>query len=126
MIYRRKKSSRRAFLQRMSFAAAAGSVFASCRSESAQEAGIATMNVASSERASISCTDVSKLTEQQIQTRKLLQYVDESPHAEKRCDNCRLFVAPDEGEKCGGCQVVPGPIHPKGYCTAWITAAGQG
>lgn len=110
----------------MSFAAAAGSIFASCRSESALEAGAATMNVASGETASFSCTDVSNLTQEQLETRKSLQYVDESPHAEKRCDNCRLFEPPGEDETCGTCQIVPGPIHPQGYCTAWVTAAGQG
>jgi hypothetical protein len=84
------------------------------------------MNVASGETASFSCTDVSNLTQEQLETRKSLQYVDESPHAEKRCDNCRLFKPPGEDETCGTCQIVPGPIHPQGYCTAWVTAAGQG
>ena len=105
-------------------AAAAGSLFASCRSETAEEAGAAAMNVASGEGAAFSCTDVSKLTKEQIQTRKALQYVDASPHADKRCSNCRLFKPPAAGEQCGTCQVVPGPIHPKGHCTAWVAAAG--
>jgi hypothetical protein len=121
----RKTSSRRAFLQTMSFAAAAAaSLFASCRSEAADEAGTAAMNVASGEGAAFSCTDVSNLTKEQIQTRKALQYVDASPHAEKRCNGCQLFEPPGDSEECGGCQVVPGPIHPKGYCTSWIAATG--
>lgn len=120
----RKMSSRRAFLEKFSFAAAVGSLFASCRFESADEAGAATMNAGTVEETTISCTDVSGLTEQQIQTRKSLQYVDSSPHAAKRCNNCKLFKPPAAGEECGGCQVVPGPIHPKGYCTAWVKAAG--
>lgn len=108
----------------MSFAAAAGSLFAACRVETADEAGAAAMNVASGERDAFSCTDVSDLTEEQIQTRKSLQYVDDSPHAEKRCNNCKLFEPPGDDEQCGRCQVVPGPIHPKGYCTAWVSDAG--
>ena len=108
----------------MSCSAAAVSLFASCRSEAADEAGTATIHVASDERAAFSCTDVSNLTKEQIQTRKTLQYVDASPDAEKRCNNCRLFEPPGDGEECGGCQVVPGPIHPNGYCTAWIAATG--
>jgi hypothetical protein len=117
----RKTSSRRAFLQKMSFAAAAAcSLFASGRSEAAEEAGAAATNVASRKEAALSCSDVSKLTKEQIETRKALQYVDDSPHEEKRCNNCQLFEQPGEGEECGGCQVVPGPIHPNGYCTAWM------
>lgn len=82
------------------------------------------MNLAADEEAARSCTDVSNLTEQQKQTRKALQYVDDSPHADKRCNNCELFAPPAEGQACGTCQVVPGPIHPQGYCTAWVAAAG--
>lgn len=67
-----------------------------------------------------SCTDVSNLTEAQVKTRKAVQYVDASPHAEKRCGNCRFFVPPEGDAECGRCEVVPGPIHPKGYCTAWV------
>lgn len=109
----------------MSFAAAAAcSLFASGRSEAAEEADAIATNVASNKTAPSSCTDVSKLTKKQVETRKALEYVDASPHAEKQCNNCQLFEQPGEGEECGGCQVVPGPIHPKGYCTAWISAAG--
>lgn len=118
----KNKSSRRAFLQRMSFAAAAGSLFTSCRSETADEAGAAAMNVASGEEVAFSCTDVSNLTVEQIQTRKSLQYVDDSPHAGKRCNNCKFFEPPAAGKQCGGCRVVPGPIHPQGYSTAWASA----
>lgn len=80
------------------------------------------MSLASGEEDSFSCTDVSNLSQEQIQTRKSLQYVDDSPHAGKRCDNCRFFKPPAGGEECGRCEVVPGPIHPKGYCTAWAAA----
>lgn len=52
-------------------------------------------------------------------TRRALNYVDESPHADKVCANCRFFTAPSDGEACGGCEIVSGPIAPAGYCTAW-------
>lgn len=119
-----KKSSRRAFLQRLSFAAGAGSLFAACRAEPADETSAAGINMAPGEKAAFSCTDVSNLTEQEIQTRESLEYVDDSPHAEKKCNNCQFFEAPDAGEQCGGCQVVPGPIHPQGHCTSWVAAEG--
>lgn len=119
-----KKASRRSFLRRISLVAAAGPLLASCRPEASGELGAATANIARGENDAFSCTDVSDLTEEQVQTRKSLQYVDESPHADKRCNNCQLFTPPGENEQCGTCEVVPGPIHPKGHCTAWVAAAG--
>ncbi|SRR5690554_565365 len=69
---------------------------------------------------SFSCMDTSGLTEAQIQQRETTQYVDDSPHADMYCSNCQLFTEPEAGAQCGGCQVVPGPIHPEGYCTLWV------
>lgn len=106
----------------MGFAAVAGSLLASCRSETSDKVGAAAVDLAADEENALSCTDVSNLTEEQIQTRKSVQYVDDSPNEEKQCNNCRLFEPPDATEECGGCQVVPGPIHPQGYCTSWVSA----
>src|SRR5690606_41739254 len=71
-------------------------------------------------RESYSCMYTSVLTEAQIQQRETTQYVDDSPHADMYCSNCQLFTEPEAGAQCGGCQVVPGPIHPEGYCTLWV------
>lgn len=68
----------------------------------------------------LSCTDTSGLKESQIKTRKSLEYVDKSPKSDKNCENCQLYQPPENEGECGGCQSVPGPIHPKGYCTAWV------
>ncbi|MEX0748126.1 MAG: hypothetical protein WD275_09020, partial [Rhodothermales bacterium] len=65
----------------MSCVAAAGSFLAACRSENAAEVGAAVANLASGEEEAFSCTHVSKLTKEQLQTRKMLRYVDASPHA---------------------------------------------
>ncbi len=62
------------------------------------------------------CSDLSGLSEQQKAQRKSLNYVDQTPKAEKNCANCKLFKK--EGP-CNKCTVVPGPIAAKGYCTAW-------
>ena len=106
--------SRRQFLQRMSFAAvAAGTVIASGGARR-----VATSD-ATARAGGGECTDVSNLTAEQKKTRNSLQYVNNSPHDKQRCNNCRLYKAPAEGSECGTCQVVPGPIHPKGYCIAW-------
>lgn len=66
-----------------------------------------------------SCNDVSTLGEPEKMARSALQYVDKSPHADKRCDLCSLYQPAGDPASCGGCQVVKGPIHPKGYCTAF-------
>ncbi len=70
-----------------------------------------------------SCSDVSGLSEADKTSRSALQYVDKSPQADKLCKNCQLFQPAPEPSQCGGCQVVKGPIHPNGYCTAWAQKA---
>jgi hypothetical protein len=66
------------------------------------------------------CADLSKLTPEEKQTRKDFQYVAKSPFPDKLCDNCELWIAPGEGIICGGCDIMDGPIHPKGHCSAWV------
>lgn len=66
-----------------------------------------------------SCTDVSALSDGEKTARSTLQYVDKSPEADKRCELCNFYQASTDPAACGGCQLVKGPIHPKGYCTAF-------
>jgi hypothetical protein len=66
-----------------------------------------------------SCADVSGLTEPEKVARSALQYVDRSLQADKQCKGCQLFQPAPDVSQCGSCQVVKGPIHPNGYCTAW-------
>lgn len=119
----RRTLTRRGFLNRLSLGAAATAFLAGCRAESSSEVDAASAAIAPGERESFSCTDVSGLTEEQKQIRRSLEYTDASPFADKRCNNCKVFKAPGSGQECGGCAVVPGPIHPQGYCTAWTAAA---
>src|SRR4051812_25149271 len=67
-----------------------------------------------------SCNDLSGLGEPEKMSRSALQYVDRSLQADKHCRDCNLFRPPPEVSQCGSCQVVKGPIHPNGYCTAWV------
>ena len=118
-----KQTSRREFLQRLTLLGTAGvvtpAILSACGGNGGQEGGTtAEGDVASAD--GFSCTDTSGLTEQEIQMRENSEYVDESPHADKRCDNCQLFTQPASGEQCGGCQVIKGPIHPEGYCNLWV------
>ena len=71
----------------------------------------------------LTCTDTSGLTDAEKKTRESLKYVDKSPKPDKNCLNCKLYTQPKEEGGCGGCTVVAGPIHPKGYCISWQAAA---
>ncbi len=67
------------------------------------------------------CADVSGLNESQLKTRESLKYVDETPQPPKRCDNCMLYIV-NGPAGCGGCKVLPGPVMPGGWCSAWAPA----
>jgi hypothetical protein len=67
----------------------------------------------------LTCTDTSGLSEPEKQMREQQAYTDHSPERDKLCDNCRFWTAPQQPNTCGGCQVIKGPIHPKGYCKLW-------
>lgn len=67
-----------------------------------------------------SCSDVNGLSDAEKSARSALQYADRSPQANKRCEICALYQPASEASQCGGCQIVKGPIHPKGYCTAFV------
>lgn len=64
--------------------------------------------------------DVSNLTEAEKKTRTGMKYVDQTPIAAKRCDNCKLYR---KGQGCNTCTVVKGPIAAAGYCIAWVKKA---
>ena len=65
-----------------------------------------------------SCQDVSALGDAEKTARSALQYTDTGP-ADKQCNKCNFWQAPADPAQCGGCQLVKGPIHPKGSCTAF-------
>jgi hypothetical protein len=66
------------------------------------------------------CSDLSGLSEAEIQGRESLNYVAETPNPDERCDNCALWIEPEDGSPCGGCSIMAGPIHPAGWCSAWV------
>jgi hypothetical protein len=71
----------------------------------------------------LSCQDVSGLSADEQQRRTALQYTDKTPKPEQTCDNCQFYQA-KAADQCGGCTILPGPVHPKGWCASW--AAKQG
>ncbi len=66
------------------------------------------------------CNDLSGLTEEEKRIRTELEYVAISPFPDKVCDNCAVWIKPEEGQECGGCEIMAGPVHPKGYCVSWL------
>ncbi len=70
-----------------------------------------------------SCTDVSKLTEAEKSTRTTLGYEDFSREAGKTCMKCSQYTDPPAADQCGGCKVLPGPVHPNGYCRVFTPKA---
>ncbi len=96
-----KVSRRLALYQGLAFGAAAGSALfgAACKKE-------------------LACTDTSGLGPADVQLRTSLGYVDRSPQPEKLCLNCLHYKAAAENQ-CGGCAILKGPVHPKGYCNSW-------
>lgn len=60
------------------------------------------------------CSDGAGLSAQDRETRTKFAYTDRSSDITRLCDKCTHFTP---GEKCGGCKVLPGPIHPQGTCT---------
>jgi len=65
------------------------------------------------------CGDLSGVSEAELEKRKSLGYVDETPMPESHCGNCLLYLAPDKEGTCGGCQLFKGPVFEQGYCTYW-------
>ncbi|MCA9507854.1 MAG: high-potential iron-sulfur protein [Myxococcales bacterium] len=66
----------------------------------------------------ITCQTINMSDEQKAR-RKNLRYTDNTPIKTRTCDNCKLYTLPTSASECGGCTVVPGPIHPKGWCSSW-------
>ena len=69
------------------------------------------------------CEGYDALTEQDLQTRQTLGYVDDSPNPQQLCSNCRFYTQPTGGSPCGGCTLFAGPVAPGGYCNSWAALA---
>lgn len=57
--------------------------------------------------------------------RKSMKYVDQTPKAEQRCDNCLHWVPGASPKDLGGCKLFAGDteINPAGWCTVWAKKA---
>jgi hypothetical protein len=112
-----KDLTRRAFLQKsalLGIAVGAGSLLSGCSSAEDQPAV-----VDQPAAGPLDCSDVTGLSDQQVTTRTGLQYVDVSEKPDQNCLNCLHWVPADQPDACGGCNLVPGPIAPEGWCLSW-------
>jgi hypothetical protein len=66
------------------------------------------------------CDQVVGLTPQGIGVRQNLAYADRSKNPEQNCANCQQWVPAPASGHCGGCKVMPGPVHPQGFCKVWV------
>ncbi|MGX5816703.1 high-potential iron-sulfur protein [Chitinophaga lutea] len=64
-----------------------------------------------------SCKDLTGVSKEEQEKRQKLGYVEETPIADSKCGNCKLYLPPGEGETCGGCSLFKGPVEENGYCT---------
>jgi hypothetical protein len=122
--------TRKEFIQVVLFGLAAGgvaSILASCsKKEETAKTPAPTPKPQSAPPAPAAdpCGDVSGLSELDRTMRtETLKYVTVTPDPAKRCDNCKFWVPAAEGQACGTCTLVKGPIHPGGYCISWFTRA---
>ena len=128
--------SRRRFLQSVGVAGVVGagsSLLAACgggssdSGSSSNSSGGESSSGGGTKTASADCSDVSSLSDAQKKQRsqmvESLQYVEETPNAEKNCANCSLYIEGDYGEGCGGCQLFPGAVAANGYCNSWAPAS---
>ena len=69
------------------------------------------------------CNDVSSLTADNQSTRNTLGYEDTSDQPGKSCVKCSQYVPPPKISDCGHCKVLPGTVHPNGYCRAFTPKA---
>ena len=122
--------SRRRFLHSLSIAGvvgAGGSLLAACGggSDGSGDGGASQTQSGDggAATAQADCSDLSGLSDAQKQQREQmvnsLQYVEESPEANKNCANCSLYQKEKYGAGCGGCTLFPGPVAAEGYCTSW-------
>lgn len=114
------KFTRKDFLKRISMlfagVAGAGSIITACGGGEAPEAKKA---APPPKKKADPCSDYSGLTQAEIDIRSNFNYLKVSPDPAKLCDNCFYWTEPEGDSPCGGCTIIKGPIHAKGYCNQW-------
>jgi hypothetical protein len=68
-----------------------------------------------------SCVDPDYLSTSDVRLRASLDFTERSPHgSQKECAGCEFFRAVSgDADGCGTCQIIQGPVNPRGYCDSW-------
>ncbi len=114
-----KKIERREFIKStvtssLAFLMGSAYVLSGCSNTGKKTAGSKDTEAAVS-----SCDDYSHVDEVNLRKREQLGYVKQTVNPENKCSNCKLWIAPKEGQSCGGCLLFTGPVYDDGYCTYW-------
>lgn len=72
-----------------------------------------------SKKKAFSCSSVDGLAAEDVLPRNKLAYSDVAADPAKTCDACQQFVPAANGDGCGGCKIMKGPIHPGGSCRSF-------
>jgi len=77
-------------------------------------------------RGSASCIDPNLLTTSDASLRASLNFTNQSPIGpEKDCLGCTFFHAVSQDPRdCGRCEIIQGPVNPRGYCVSWSPRVG--
>ena len=116
--------SRRTFLKHAVVVGAAGligpALLTACGSGNAADTKTEPTQILPRSATSGKCEESANLPSGDIAARQAVNYVDESPQAEKSCAICRFFKQPAQDVTCGECEIIKGPIAPGGYCNTWV------
>jgi hypothetical protein len=66
------------------------------------------------------CTDLTGLSQGDLDMRNNLAYVTETAVEGQNCANCQLLKAPEGGSSCSGCLLFKGPVTQNGWCKNWV------
>lgn len=95
--------------------------------EKAEEMGAKPHNAIQSAADAVDpCTDLSGLSEGEIETRNTFKYENHSTVPAKKCNKCQFWEPPKGDSACGGCTLVKGPINPNGTCISWVAPVPKG
>jgi hypothetical protein len=113
-------ASRRNFLRKITLptlAAAGLLVLSRCQSAPEKKAPAAP--------AKTNCSDLSMLTQEELNVRQQFGYESPSSATERQCGNCALYIIPSAERPCGGCMLFKGPVTADGSCIQFAAKVQQ-
>lgn len=72
------------------------------------------------------CRDFTGVSEEELEKRKKMGYVEKSQVAESSCSNCGLYLPQGEDQACGKCLLFKGPVFAEGHCVQWVAKTHNG